>query len=74
MDYPVANFGQDHDIQHSLNSERVASELVGHKWDWKEIKGPDVPTYEIKPLDVDMQDSLRHLGNSESKFGTWDIP
>ena len=41
MDYPVPNFGQDHDIKSSISNEEVASKIVGHKWEWK--KQPDGP-------------------------------
>jgi len=41
MDYPVPDFGQDHDIVSSLGNEKIASKIVGHKWDWK--KSPDGP-------------------------------
>jgi hypothetical protein len=41
MDYFVPDFGQDHDINHSMVSEKAAEKIVGHKWDWK--KQPDGP-------------------------------
>jgi hypothetical protein len=54
MDYFVPDFGQDHDVKDSLSNGRTASTLVGHKWDWKEIKPREVVQYEFHPLDVDM--------------------
>jgi len=42
MDYPVPDFGQDHDIKTSLNSEKIASKIVGHDWAWKEQKARDI--------------------------------
>jgi len=34
MDYFVPNFGMDHDIKKSENSEEWASKEVGHTWVW----------------------------------------
>ena len=34
-DYPVANFGIDHDILTTATSLKVAETITDHKWDWK---------------------------------------
>jgi len=74
MDYPVADFGQDHDIKTSLNSEKVASKIVGHDWNWKEQKARDIVQYETRPLDVDIQSSLGNLKAQEAINGKWELP
>jgi len=35
MNYPVPNLGQDKDVESSILNERIASKLVGHKWNFK---------------------------------------
>ena len=42
MDYVVPDFGQDHDINHSMTSEKAAEQIVGHKWDFKFTKPRDI--------------------------------
>lgn len=74
MDYPVPDFGIDHDIRDSHADERVASQLIGHDWKWKEIKAREIVPYETKPLDVDMQSSLKNLKDMEGAYGVWDLP
>jgi len=32
MDYPVPDFGQDHEIMDSLKHEKMSSETLKHKW------------------------------------------
>jgi hypothetical protein len=54
MDYFVPNFGQDHQVKESINSEEWASADTGHKWVWKNEPKPDIIDYKIEPLDVDM--------------------
>jgi len=34
MDYFVPNFGQDLDIKNSIQDEKVASKIVGKKWNF----------------------------------------
>jgi hypothetical protein len=75
MDYPVPNFGVDHDVKVSENSEKVASKLVGHKWDWKDTKARDIVQYETgKPLDVEITTSLSNLKTQEAEKGIWELP
>jgi len=74
MDYKVANFGQDHEVKDSISNEKIASKLVGHKWDWKENKARDIVQYETRPLDVDIQSSLKNLKSQEGIHGIWELP
>jgi len=73
MDYPVPDFGQDHLIKETINSEKDAQKIVGHKWDWKETKPRDIVQYIEHPLDVDMQTSLSNLKAQEGVHGNWDL-
>jgi len=46
INYPVPDFGVDHDISDSHNSEKAASASLGHKWVWvepEEKKAPYIP-------------------------------
>jgi len=54
MDYPVPDFGQDHDIKSTISNEGIAQKLVGHNWVWKDTKPRDIVQYIEHPLDVDM--------------------
>ena len=80
-DYFVPNFGQDSDIIHSLNSERVASKLVGHNWKFKtddsleKYRNKALDTdYNFAPaLDGDMKDSLTNQRSAEGRLGMWDM-
>jgi len=73
-DYDVPNFGQDHDIRDSFNSEAIATKTVGHKWNWKEVEKPDIIEYSTRPLEVDIEDSLSNLRNQEGAYGSWRLP
>ena len=81
MDYPVPDFGQDHDIEDSLDNERLASKMIGHQWKFKTAeskakwhnKAKDT-MYNFKPsLDSHIITSQKNLANAESKYGTWDL-
>ena len=68
-DYPVPNFGQDHEIRDSLANERLASSTLNHNWvfgteeskeKWKN-KAKETE-YNFSPkLDGDMVDTIRHM-------------
>jgi len=73
MDYPVPNFGMDHDIKHSEASEEWASKEVGHTWVWQKVDKPTPVEYKIEPLDVDMRVSLDNLKMEEAIHGFWEI-
>jgi len=53
MDYPVPDFGEDHDIKSSISNEKIASKIVGHDWKWE--KAPDGPpkNYFVPDFGVD---------------------
>jgi hypothetical protein len=50
-DYPVPDFGQDHDIMSTLSNERLASKMVGQKWAFKTPESAQ--KYKNKAKDVD---------------------
>jgi hypothetical protein len=54
MDYFVPNFGVDHHIMETENSEKWASKEIGHTWVWVKEDKKDPVEYKIEPLDVDM--------------------
>lgn len=62
MDYPVANFGVDHDVLTNNNSLEIAEKYHTHKWKWQDTKPRKIVDYDTsKGLDVDMINSLRNL-------------
>jgi hypothetical protein len=65
----------DRHISDSLEDTKVAEQIVGHSWTWKEKKKPKVVKYpgEERGLDRDMVDSLANLDAVEAKHGTWDL-
>ena len=71
MDYFVPNFGMDRDIQGTLEDTKVAEQIVGHNWTWKEKKKPKVVKYpgEERGLDSDMIASIDNLGTVEKRMG-----
>jgi len=74
MDYYVPHFGMDRDIQGTLEDTKVAEQIVGHNWTWKEKKKPKVVKYPSeRGLDADMVTSLDNLSNVEAKQGAWDL-
>lgn len=74
MDYFVPNFGQDHIIKESINSEEWASKEIGHTWVWQKVEKQDPVEYKIEPLDVDMKASLSNLRMEEAIHGEWTLP
>ena len=76
VDYPVANHGEDPEIQASIDNEKLASEMVPHKWEFgtkasaakwenpaKKVLYDDSPK-----LDRDMRDSATNLRSSEDRL------
>lgn len=75
MDYFVPNFGRDHDMNHNDQSLDWAEKHLNHKWNWqKPDKKDGPPSYEIRPLDHDIQDSIGHMKAQEAKHGVWNLP
>jgi len=81
MDYPVPNFGQDHEIATSLENEKIASKVVGHEWkfktpgSWEKWRNPAKDTnynFNMK-LDSDVVNTQKHIGDAEGKYGSWDL-
>jgi uncharacterized protein (DUF427 family) len=73
VDYPVPNFGVDHDIVANDASLKAAEGIVGKKWDFKLKKPPVNPAkktiYDGAPkLDGDIVDSRSNLKDTESKL------
>ena len=52
MDYFVPNFGLDHDMLSTSSNEKLASDQVGHKWEWKKV-APRAPEYTVPDFGVD---------------------
>jgi hypothetical protein len=72
MDYPVPNFGVDHDILASHSALNAAEKQLKHTWKWEELKEEDPVIYDDqKPLDVEIQHSLGSLGQQEEIHGAW---
>jgi len=73
MDYPVAHFGMDREIQNGFTNLNAAEKIVGHHWagiDKDEYKNPAKKTdYNFAPaLDANIVDSQANLAASESKL------
>lgn len=81
MDYPVPNFGQDHDIKSSIENERLASKMIGKEWafktpgSWEKYRNKAKDTmYNFKPaLDHDMVSTQKNIANAEGEYGNWDL-
>jgi len=74
MDYPVPNFGVDHDVLANHNSLEIAEKQLGHKWTWEEHKKPDPVYYDdgsVKGLDADIKHSLNSMADQEAEKGAW---
>lgn len=87
MDYFVPDFGQDHDIDHSISNEKIASKIVGHKWDWKKADAPPPRDYKVPDFGVDEdiknvrsaiaseEDLQGHSWNpTQDANGYWSVP
>jgi hypothetical protein len=62
MDYPVPNFGVDHEILDSHSALNIAEKQLNHTWKWEELKEEDPVIFDDqKPLDSDIQSSLGSL-------------
>ena len=80
-DYFVPNFGKDIDIKNSIQDEKVASKLVGHRWNfktedsWEKYRNPakDVKYNFDQKLDEDMKASLQNEKDAEKLLGNWDF-
>jgi len=77
VDYPVPNLGQDRDIADSLASERDASKVLKHNWEFGTKKSKakwhnpakDVLYDDAPELDKDIRDSHKHLADAEETLG-----
>jgi len=75
VDYPVADFGKDHEMRHTDSSLDTAEKIVGHKWQWTKKEDEKIVNYNTNaPLDGDIQHSIKHLKNQEGVHGKWDLP
>jgi uncharacterized protein YkvS len=73
IDYPVPNFGVDHEILDNHKDLDVAEGIVGHHWNFKFEKPPLNPAkktvYDGAPkLDGDIIDSRNNLKSTESRM------
>ena len=74
MDYPVPNFGVDHDILGNHASLENAEKQLKHKWVWEEHKKEDPVYYDdgtVKGLDSDIVHSLNSMETQEAEKGAW---
>lgn len=76
INYPVPNFGRDHDINHNFGSLDWAENSLNHKWVWKtpEKEADPVTYYDNGPLQDDMVTSLKNLKEQEGIHGAWELP
>jgi len=76
-DYPVPDFGQDHDIRDTIENERVASKITGSKWAFKtpeswakyRNKANDVDYNFAPALDSDITTTISNYGNAKTALG-----
>jgi hypothetical protein len=63
INYPVPNFGKDHDIVDNHGSLSWAENSLNHKWTWKEIEPEKDPVtyYDAGPLENDVASTMKHL-------------
>lgn len=74
MNYPVPNFGPDSEITEVHSSIEGAENKLGFKWNPVEVDPAKIIEYPHgRPLDADMQSSLKSLSDTQSKYGTWDL-
>ena len=73
IDYPVPNFGIDHDDVHATDSSlEWAQKNLNHQWNYvKPGKTDPEPEYHGfgHPVDSDIESSLHNLQSAESKYG-----
>jgi hypothetical protein len=79
VDYPVPNFGVDHDILTTQNNLKAAEKSTGHTWQTASFKAQKEPpiNYFVPNfgMDRDIQFTLDHAQMSESKLKhKWTIP
>lgn len=67
MNYPVPNFGPDHEIENVHSSIAGAEKSLGFKWNPKETEPGEIVEYPHgRPLEADMQSSLKSLQDTQS--------
>ena len=67
INYPVPNFGGDHDIVDNHSSLDWAERSLNHIWQWKKkAPGADPVLYnDGGPMDPELVDSFKHLRDQE---------
>jgi hypothetical protein len=74
MNYPVPNFGTDSEIDNVKASIEGAEKSLNIKWNPVEVDPAKIIEYPHgRPLDADMQTSLKSLSDTQSQYGTWDL-
>ena len=76
MDYPVPNFGEDHEIIAS-KKHLNAMELKYGEWKYPGPKAKGPPQNYFVPnfgVDEDIKASLKNLNEQEKKHGEWKLP
>jgi len=79
VDYPVANFGVDHEIASTQASIASTEVKMSHNWTptlKKDLPKPHPVNYAVANFgkDHDIKTSLKNLKVAEKKYGTWDLP
>lgn len=71
MDYPVPDFGVDHDIKASHEDLKVAEAQLGRKWEWKEFpKRAPVPNVPDFGVDEDIKYAQEGIAWAQDSLGT----
>jgi len=81
MDYPVPDFGQDHDVMDTISNEKVASKVVGHKWAFNTPeskmkygnKAKEIDYNFAPALDSDVVSTITHQKAAETALGSWEL-
>lgn len=75
INYPVPNFGRDHDINENYGSLDWAENSLSHHWTWKKRpKVDEVTYYDGGPIDEEVRYTMKNLKDQESIHGVWDLP
>lgn len=75
INYPVPNFGRDHDINENNGSLDWAENSLNHHWTWKKRPKADEVTYSNGgPIDEEVRYTMKNLKDQESIHGVWELP
>ena len=76
MNYFVPNFGQEHEINHNMESLDWAEKSLKHTWVVPPKSKPKAPIVydDSKPLAPEIVTSLHNLKEQENEHGDWELP